>query len=270
MIRKSYGTMITDTFIKNADAHWNQFDTGAYHHSYHQLIPEDAALTKAFITCVTTSPQLQRLLGTGRQALDVCNGGVLRNIGLIYPFLCDDAHIVLADIGQSQLATAAYMLNEAKADRLGIWHSHQQDMARHPLWKDAITKASKKSKVVALSIFDLPKNTFDVITTFYGPESLTEDPAEYVRAVHTWLDSGRSGAVAIMAYTAGSSGYMAGDVRFPALSVDRDTVERVVKSRLQIIAHVLTPASGAMRTADDPTDYKALGLLIGIIKDRPA
>jgi|GEM_PF-2774720 len=252
--------------LTNAATNWNDFDAAIYHGQYEKILPEDAALTRAFIRAVRTHDELRNRLGTAATALDVAVGGVLRSAGLLEPFTRPDARIILADIGDTQLATTSNAIALGQKGDLGKWRKHEEDMAAvDPRWANAIGNACLKGEVRRFDIFSLPPAEYEVISTAFGPESLTSDPAEYRKSIRAWLRSGKPGAVAAMFYMINSTGYKVAGKEFPALAVSPADVQDSVSPHMLILEHFTTPASGGAREDHDHTTYGGMGMIIGIV-----
>lgn len=77
-------------------------------------------------------------------------------------------------------------------------------------------------------MFDLPRHRWQLGTMFFVAESLTEDPAEFERALHAFVDSLTPGAPFATAFMSRSVGYPVAERDFPAVSIDEEMVQTLL------------------------------------------
>jgi hypothetical protein len=100
----------------------------------------------------------------------------------------------------------------------GIGAPHKQ------LWQ-ACFRDPKCPGIEQRSVFGLPAEQWDLGTMFFVAESITEDPAEFRKAVAHFVGALKPGAPFATAFMAGSDGYTVAGTRFPALPVTPDDVK---------------------------------------------
>ncbi len=258
--------------VRNGDVNWRrypaeyleQYGIDADGQSVPGFVPmfEDQVHNRAFVRIVSESPELVSRLGTASLMLDCCVGGVLRTSLLIAPFANPEgATLELGDLEGPQLELTRQALNNGLAG----WRPHADDIARHDTqghWADALGTVNRTGLVVVRNIFELPRDAYEVAITGYGPESLTEDIEEWELAVDSLINATTIGGVFVMEYMDGSSGWRG----FPAVSIDQNNVESAVAGRVRVIDHVFAPASGQAREVGDPTHYRGMGLLVGMVE----
>src|SRR6202035_1376198 len=83
-------------------------------------------------------------------------------------------------------------------------------------------------EVRALSIFDLPRRTWELGSMFFVADGLTEDREEFETAVRTFLGALLPGSPFLMAFMEGSTGYNVHGVRFPSVWLTHDSLEALL------------------------------------------
>ncbi len=225
------------------------------------LLPEDQILNKALVDIVNDSPELQQRLGQAEDMLDCCAGGVFRTALLAAPFANPEgSRIEFADLeGPALDLTQSGLNNGLRGWDVHLQHVMSVDKTGH--WNNALDVIRKCGVAVGRSIFQLPSKKYNLTTTAFGPESLTGEVEEWRLAVLSLVNATKLGGVFIMHYMDGSNGWRG----FPAVSIGKEEVEKVLDGKVQIIGHKFTPASGKARKETDPTYYRGMGMVIGLV-----
>jgi hypothetical protein len=91
------------------------------------------------------------------------------------------------------------------------------------------------AQVVDGSIYDLPHQTYDAVSSFFVSESITGDPAQFKEAVNGLIDSVKPGGLIVVAHMLGSEGYYAGeDTSFPAVAVGVEDLKKVYAGKADV------------------------------------
>lgn len=252
--------------IRNEQADWSQFSPEKYNEQYDQIIWEDTCISRMVIGAldayqVTEGVQLRSL----KSGLVACSGSVLREPGLMAPYIADDGFIDCVDFSEPQIEDAKNTLQAGRAGYLGRWTLHQEDMGRFQApWSDAIARACSLGKAVRGSIYELPEAAYQIGATFCGPESITADRTEWQRGVESIVSAVEPGGPVIIVSVYGSNGYNSAGVELPATTIYEPDVLDVVGPHLRKIQTFSILASHEMRPADDPHTYVALGGVLGL------
>jgi hypothetical protein len=249
----------------NASFDWDTFNAPVYNaHNYGGVLREDIILGKAAISALT---DLGIPLGSLRKGIDICNGGGVRGPSYIAPLMHESGSILWADIGKTQLQMATEMIEKGRRRTLGHWGNHQRQMAEcHRAWQDATFRACALSEAAELSVFDLPENSFDIATTSFGPESLTQDPDEWILAMDRLYLSLKHNGIALIFAMIGSTGYSTSGPRMPALPITVHDLIKVASPWLSDIRLTYVHSLGDMRREDDPDTYEGTAMLVGLRK----
>lgn len=210
--------------LHNDAARWSEFDAdGYYKGNYSSVLPEDAQIIRR------ASSFLIKACGSGRpirSALDVGAGTNLYPSLLMLPWV---KHIVLTEYAQSNIEWLA----ESLADAPGEW-------AWQPFWDllaglpgyQAVERPRGRlaacCEVRHESIFGLPEQAWDLGSMFFVADGMTQDPAEFERAIRSFLGALGPGAPFMMAFMEGSDGYDVSGLRFPGARVTQDSLRALL------------------------------------------
>lgn len=192
----------------NADAPWDEFDSAAYAaHNYATMRADDARIIRIVRDWFREAvPAGHRLRG-----IDVGAGSNL------YPALTLLPYCVDVTLYEYSTANVRWLKREL-ADVSESWAPFA--LAAGSEWETARYGLERLCHPKQGSIFDLPKRRFEIATSFFTADSLTEDPEEFEDALDCFHGSLLPGAPFAVACMENSSGYTVGDVRFPAVAVD--------------------------------------------------
>jgi hypothetical protein len=115
----------------------------------------------------------------------------------------------------------------------GIWQPYWDVLAKWPMYApigDPRWAVHERARVRRGSIFDLPRNAYDVGTMFFCAESITERVDEFMRATRCFLRSLKSNAPFAAAFMRNSDGYDVNGVHFPAVAITEDDVQKCLDS----------------------------------------
>lgn len=117
----------------------------------------------------------------------------------------------------------------------------------------------QRAQVEAGSIFQLPREKWDLGTMFFVAESISEREEEFMAAVRSFIGTLRPGAPFAAGFMENSTGYQVGSHDFPAVEI-RDTH---VKDSLRSLAEIRPPIR--LEAGDDPirTGYTGMILVCG-------
>jgi len=218
----NYGTNTTD--LRSADPvpgneqfPWDSFDSEWYlDHNYGTLRDDDRQI-------------LQRLgeffNGVGRDhlghAVDVGTGSNLYPLLAVLP-LC--GRVTLWE----RAKTNCDWLRREIIKYSGVWDPYWEELTNWPLYQsmqDPRWPVSERTRVERGSLFNLPRDAYDIGTMFFVAESITERVDEFERATRCFLRSLRPNAPFAAAFMLQSRGYEVNGVHFPAVAITEDHVQ---------------------------------------------
>jgi len=217
------GTNTTD--VRSADPvpgneqfPWDSFDSEWYlDHNYGKLRDDDRQI-------------LQRLGeffdGVGRDhhlghAVDVGTGSNLYPLLAVLP-LC--GRVTLWERAKTNCAWLRREITKYSE----VWDPYWEELTNWPLYRpmqDPRWPVFERTKVKRGSIFDLPRDAYDIGTMFFVAESITERDDEFERATRGFLRSLRPNAPFAAAFMLQSRGYEVNGVHFPAVAITEDHVQ---------------------------------------------
>jgi hypothetical protein len=213
-----------ESTTRNDAAAWSDFDAGEYwKFNYASVLPEDADIircaSKFLIEACGTRPQCKR-------AVDVGAGSNLYPALLMLPWA---EHIVFTDYAGSNIR----WLKENLADTPGewVWQPFWDLVADLPCYRTVKwprRRLAATHDILSLSIFDLPRRTWDLGSMFFVADGITSDIAEFESAVRAFLGALIPGSPFIMAFMEGSTGYDVGRVPFPAVKITQKSLQALL------------------------------------------
>lgn len=203
---------------------WSDFDADEYWKiNYASVLPEDAEIighASKFLleACGEPAPL--------RQALDVGAGTNLYPALLMLPWA---KHIVFTEYAPSNID----WLGENLADVPGEWHWRRfwnlvADLPCYRAISDPRRTLAAAHEIRTLSIFDLPRRTWDIGSMFFVADGMTGDEAEFEAAVRAFLGALRPGSPTLMAFMEGSTGYDVRGRRFPSVKITQRSLETLL------------------------------------------
>ena len=138
-------------------------------------------------------------------------------------------HIVFTDYASDNIR----WLSENLAGTSGQWRWQKfWDLVAHqPCYQDVKQPQrglAAAHEVRSLSIFDLPRRTWDLGSMFFVADGITEDHEEFEAAVRTFLGALVPGSPFLMAFMEGSTGYDVHGVKFPSVRVTPESLDALI------------------------------------------
>jgi hypothetical protein len=200
-----------ESMAGNADFPWDKFDPVAYlTHNYHRLRKDDTALLEEMREYFTTT-----LEGNTYECVDVGAGTNL------YPALAMLPWAKKITMVEHSAANIDWLKREVTSYS-DSWDQYWELLRGEPPYR-AVTdpRAGLKARAVVekKSIFELPKQRWDLGTMFFVAESISPRQEEFEHAVSCFTGSLRPGAPFFAAFMERSQGYEVGQGWFPAFSV---------------------------------------------------
>lgn len=244
--------------MRNESVPWSDFDPDEYWKiNYASILPEDEEIIQhasKFLLQACGEPA--RL----KWALDVGAGTNLYPALLMLPWA---ERIVFTEYASPNVD----WLVEDLADAPGEWRW------RH-FWKlieglpgyrdiaDPRRLLAAGSEVRTLSIFDLPKRTWELGSMFFVADGMTTDEAEFEAAVRAFLGALLPGSPFLMAFMEGSTGYDVRGRRFPSVKVTPRSLDALL-TRLPVTEISVHRTDNSIQRLRD--GYDAMLLVTGLV-----
>jgi hypothetical protein len=208
---------------RNADVPWDCFDSGDYfRRNYQSLLPEDRQILRVAARFLAEHFRGGR---AADQAVDVGAGTNLYPALLMLPWV---TKIELLDVAQSNVTWLAENVYQPPAP--WPWQDFWDEISMLPGYRDVSDPAETlalRSTVEQRSIFDLDQAAWGLGSMFFVADGMTGKPEEFQAAVTSFVRALRPGAPFVAAFMKNSLGYEVGDQRFPAVSVDRHSLQEL-------------------------------------------
>jgi len=249
--------------MRNDAAPWSDWDADGYAKvNYATVLPEDGEIIRFaagfLVRAFSGRPP-------ARGAVDVGAGPNLYPALLMMPWT---RHIVFTEYAQTNID----WLIENLADAPGEW-------AWQPFWDliadlpgyVQVTRPRQRlaagHEIVRRSIFDLPRNTWDLGSMFFVADGISSDEAEFESAVRCFLGALTPGSPFMMAFMEGSAGYDVSGVRFPAVKITRTSLDALL-STLPVTGVSVLRTDNSVRPVR--SGYDAMLLVTGHLADPAA
>lgn len=213
-----------DSSIRNDDVQWSDFDAEEYWRiNYASVLPEDVEIIQtASKFMIEACGEPARL----RQALDVGAGTNLYPALLMLPWA---EHIVFTEYASPNID----WLSENLADAPGEWRWQPfwdlvGDLPCYRAVADPRRALAAGHEVRTLSIFDLPRRTWDLGSMFFVADGMTTDEAEFEAATRAFLGALLPGSPFLMAFMEGSTGYNVRGQRFPSVKITPQSLDALI------------------------------------------
>lgn len=248
--------------MRNDAAAWSDFDADGYWKvNYASVLPEDTQI----IRCA--SKFLIEACGTrlqAKRAVDVGAGTNLYPALLMLPWA---ERIVLTEYAESK--SNIHWLAENLADTSGewAWQSFWDLVADLPCYRTVEQPRRRLTavhEIRRLSIFDLPRRTWDLGSMFFVADGITSDEAEFESAVRRFLGALTPGAPFLMAFMEGSTGYDVSGFRFPAVKVNPTSLGALL-ANLPVCACNILRTDNSVRPVRP--EYDAMLLVTGFVTE---
>ena len=209
--------------LRNDEVAWSKFDADEYWKlNFADVLPEDAEIIESASKFLITACEP----GRSKTAVDVGAGANLYPGLLMLPWV---ERIVFTEYAESNIDWLRKHLAETSGE--WEWQPFWNLVAHQPCYQNIEHPRGRLAavhEVRALSIFDLPRRTWDLGSMFFVADGLTEDRAEFEVAVRTFLRALVPGSPFLMAFMEGSTGYEVRGVRFPSVRLTLPSLEALL------------------------------------------
>lgn len=205
-----------------------------------------------------------------RLMADVGTGPNLYPAMLLAPFIMSKdqgARIDLIEYAQPNLSYLHSLFSgHSSLPPADIWDKFETFMTEYSsVWRGTLNRMRSLAKVCRGSIFNLRPDTYDAISSFFVPESITESRQECDKAINCLLSAVKPGGLVIVGHMLNSTGYPAGANRhFPAVPLTIDDLRQIYKGKLESVTIVEPPLTPEVRD-----DYEGAAVVVGVRSKKP-
>jgi hypothetical protein len=204
----------------NEDYPWDAFDATAYfNHNYRYMRDDDREILGI----------VRDFFATARVPLDATGVDVGPGANL-YPTLCMlplCKRILLWERSRGNVAWLRKQLRRHGPAWDQFWH-HLTEVRPYLDVAEPWLELQQRARLRCDSVYELPKQAFDIGTMFFVAESISTRMHQFQSAVHRFIGSLRPGAPFAAAFMQNSKGYRVGDIDFPAVPVSAADVRQCV------------------------------------------
>ena len=207
---------------------WYAFDVSAYiEHNYRRILPPDRVLVERLVSdwreigALAPQPLRHADVGTGPN---------------LYPLLVALPHVATSEALEVSASGRGYLLGQLE-EVDGVWDQWRElivGLGGAPgLSEDAMRRAWR---IGATSIYELPAASYDVTSSFFCAESITDDEAQFTAATASLAGSVAPGGHLLAAFMLGSRGYETAGAPYPAVPVELDDIARAFEPHLEVVS----------------------------------
>jgi hypothetical protein len=210
--------------MRNDAAPWSDFDADAYAKvNYATVLPEDEEIirfaTSFLVRACGEHPPVGR-------AVDVGAGPNLYPALLMLPWT---RHLVFTEYSSANIDWLTKNLTDAPGE--WAWQPFWDMMAGLPGYRSVTQPRQRLAAghdIVHSSVFDLPRNAWDLGTMFFVADGISSDQTEFESAVRSFLGALTPGSPFLMAFMEGSAGYDVSGVQFPSVTVSERSLAELI------------------------------------------
>jgi len=208
---------------------WSEFDSFEYvernYDNNGEILPEDKALISHVIKSLK---QIGITPGSLERVADVGTGPNLYPVMLLSPYINANMKIDSLEFSPNRAYLAKVIGGTIEPKHASIWHKFEQYMVEvgGDLYLGCEEFTKKRTKIKYGNIFDLPKNEYDLISSYFVAESIVDSQLPFREAIHSLRDALKTNGILIVAHMVGSEGWPAGEgTHFPAVNLTVDQIK---------------------------------------------
>jgi len=227
------------TFDRTGYSSWDEFDPCAYVcHNYNKMMPEDRKIISIISNelCKMDIP-LDHFKIVG----DIGTGPNLYPAILIAPYVSEMGQIELIEPSLTNRNYLKCVFNSLSNDDDTLfeknWCNYECKIIGlcGDIYKNAFKRLQRLVTVKNGSIYHLPKNKYDFVSSYFVAESISDCYLQFQLALNKIVDSVIPGGVIVTTHMLYSEGYQAGkNTKFPAVNISLDHIrESLIKTGLK-------------------------------------
>ena len=208
--------------MKITDDIWEKFDPVTYvEDNYSYIHDEDKEIIEILVNYYKKIPILKKSIEVG------CGPN-------IYPLMLALSKVTSIDAIEYSQKNISYLksqFNKLDKNWLTFWNYIVN--LNSAINKIILPKVLKKKVVIIKgSIYNLPKNKYDLASMFFCAESITNEYKEFVKICVKFLDCVKPEGHAVATFMENSKGYSISDVKFPSVSIDSSDLEKIFINKI--------------------------------------
>lgn len=203
---------------------WEHFDSAEYaerNYGGDFPLPEDRDL---IATAIAQLEKADLPVGGVRTVADIGSGPNFYPSMMLAPYVASGGEIRMLDYSSRNREFISQFLSQPDGQP-SMWDKFEDLMVSlgGQKYAGALQRARSLSQVAAGSIYNLPVGEYDIVTSYFVPESITISRREFRQALRSLSGAVKRDGLLIAAHMVGSLGYYAGqENRFPAIRLSID------------------------------------------------
>lgn len=249
--------------VAMTQVNWDEFGTEEYAwRCYGRIMDVDQMLIKGVIQALK---RLELQPASLQRVTDVGCGPNLFPSMLLAPFVLpkqQGGQLELIEYSQPNLVYLRDVLSGRPASPpISIWERFETFMGGcGSTWLHALDDLKRVATVEYGDVYALQPRTYDAISAFFVPESITDSLEECKKAMASLLAAVKPGGVVIIGHMLGSVGYPAGEGKiFPGVSLTVDDLRQFYTDELENMTIIEPPL-----TSEVHSDYHGAAVVVGI------
>jgi len=208
---------------------WSEFDSYEYvernYDNNGEILQEDKALISHVIKSLKQIGIAPKSL---ERVADVGTGPNLYPVMLLSPYVKAGSKIDALEFSPNRAYLAKVIGGTIEPKHASIWHKFEQYMVEvgGELYLGCEDAAKKQAKIQYGDIFDLPKNEYDLISSYFVAESIVDSQLPFREAIKSLGNALKENGILIVAHMVGSEGWLAGEgTHFPAVNLSVEQIK---------------------------------------------
>jgi hypothetical protein len=237
----------TKQFLKTLDyySEWSSFDPYEYvspnFENHGEILPEDQEIIGHMTKALSQIGIEQKSLQT---VADVGTGPNLYPAMILSPYMAKDSALHMIEFSAPNRDYMQKVITGTIDDfHASIWHKFEKYMINvgGEIYLGAERKAKEHAKIIEGDIFNLPKNTYELITSYFVAESIVDSKMLFHEALQSLSASLKKDGLLINTHMVYSEGYSAGEsTRFPAVKLSLKQIKQAyLDTDMKIIKIIL-------------------------------
>ncbi len=239
---------------------WDEFDPYEYMERNYgkQILFEDSEIIRIAVASLKDmgiKPKSLQLVA------DVGVGPNLNPTLILSPYVSDKGQIQLMDFIQPNLD---YIEGLIKGGNDGIkeWNKFEELVIQEggEVYQDSLERAIRLIQVKKASIYKLPKEKYDAVSSFFTAEGISDKMQDFQSAISSLVASVKKDGIIMTAHMVGSSGYFAGErTSFPSVQITVADIENAFAGKADVHVHLI----GHGKEKPARLGYHGMALVIG-------
>lgn len=210
----------------NGSSAWDEFDPARYaKEQYAPMLPADIKMVEDLVAFYAHLPK----------GLDVGDFATGANLISLMVAAKNAKSITVHEFAAQNISYLKDVIKDPDHPDWDIWSKWWDKICEiDPSYADINIHQFLQECVFFEDGYDLldendPERQFDVVSSFYGAESITDKAEEHKKAVRKLVDHTKTGGHLVTAFLVGAKGYEAGG-KFPAVDIDTAYLTRLLST----------------------------------------